>query len=81
MWSSVVSPLHCAKPRAGHSMINLGGSVLPDTVKQKQGEHTNTHSTLLVFGGSDYAGIFFNDTVKCIVEKPGDKRLDLKEKL
>uniref|UniRef100_A0A8C7PGP6 Zgc:163014 n=1 Tax=Oncorhynchus mykiss TaxID=8022 RepID=A0A8C7PGP6_ONCMY len=81
MWSSVVSPLLCAKPRAGHSMNNLGGSVLPGTVKQKQGEHTNTHSTLLVFGGSDCAGIFFNDPAKCTVEIPGDKRLDLKERL
>uniref|UniRef100_A0A8C8FKY5 Uncharacterized protein n=1 Tax=Oncorhynchus tshawytscha TaxID=74940 RepID=A0A8C8FKY5_ONCTS len=82
MWSSMVFPLLCAKPRAGHSMNNLGGSVLPSTVKQKQGEHTNTHSTLLVFGGSDCAaGIFFNDPVKCTVEIPGDKRRDLKERL
>ncbi|XP_008281365.1 RING finger protein B [Stegastes partitus] len=73
MWSSVVSPLLCSKPRAGHSMLNLGCTVLTDTEKQEQGENINIRCTLLVFGGSDCSGSFYNDTVKCTVEIPGDK--------
>uniref|UniRef100_A0A3B4ZZ58 RING finger protein B-like n=1 Tax=Stegastes partitus TaxID=144197 RepID=A0A3B4ZZ58_9TELE len=68
MWSSVVSPLLCSKPRAGHSMLNLGCTVLTDTEKQEQGENINIRCTLLVFGGSDCSGSFYNDTVKCTVE-------------
>uniref|UniRef100_A0A8C7F7X0 Zgc:163014 n=1 Tax=Oncorhynchus kisutch TaxID=8019 RepID=A0A8C7F7X0_ONCKI len=70
MWHSVVSPLLCARPRAGHSVINLGGSVISDADKQKKGEYANIHCTLLVFGGSDCAGTFYNNTVKCTVEIP-----------
>ncbi|XP_019909984.3 tip elongation aberrant protein 1 isoform X3 [Esox lucius] len=74
MWSSVVSPLLWTKPRAGHSMIHLEGSVLSSADKQKQGEDANTHYTLLVFGGCDCAGTFYNDTVKCTLEIPDEKR-------
>ncbi|XP_035608173.1 uncharacterized protein LOC118368288 isoform X2 [Oncorhynchus keta] len=70
MWHSVVSPLLCARPCAGHSVINLGGSVISDADKQKKGEYANIHCTLLVFGGSDCAGTFYNNTVKCTVEIP-----------
>ncbi|XP_031134579.1 rab9 effector protein with kelch motifs isoform X1 [Sander lucioperca] len=73
MWSSVVSPLLCSKPRAGHSMINLSSSILTDTERHKQGENVSVHCTLLVFGGSDSSGTFYNDTVKCTVAIPGDK--------
>ncbi|XP_035813972.1 rab9 effector protein with kelch motifs isoform X2 [Amphiprion ocellaris] len=73
MWSSVVSPLLCSKPRAGHSMLNLGCTVLTDTEKQKQSENVNIRCTLLVFGGSDCSGSFYNDTVKCTVEIPDVK--------
>ncbi|KAF0044423.1 hypothetical protein F2P81_003581 [Scophthalmus maximus] len=69
MWSSVASPVLCSKPRAGHSMISLGCSVQRDTEKREQGE--NVRCTLLVFGGSDCSGTFYNDTVKCTVEVPG----------
>ncbi|XP_070834666.1 rab9 effector protein with kelch motifs [Chaetodon trifascialis] len=73
MWSSVASPLLCSKPRAGHSMINLGCSIQTDSEKREQGEHVSVRCTLLVFGGSDCSGTFYNDTVKCTVEIPGDK--------
>ncbi|XP_059209254.1 uncharacterized protein zgc:163014 [Centropristis striata] len=73
MWSSVTSPLFSSKPRAGHSMINLGCSVLTDAEKHEQGENVRAHCTLLVFGGSDCSGTFYNDTFKCTVEIPHDK--------
>uniref|UniRef100_A0A673AUX5 Zgc:163014 n=1 Tax=Sphaeramia orbicularis TaxID=375764 RepID=A0A673AUX5_9TELE len=69
-WTSVVSSSLTSKPRAGHSMINL--SIQTETNKQECG-CVKTHSTLLVFGGSNCAGIFYNDTVKCTVEIPGDE--------
>ncbi|KAM4723457.1 kelch domain-containing protein 2 [Anableps anableps] len=64
MWSSVACPLLCSKPRAGHSMINL---------HTEQGENRNITCTVLVFGGSDCSGSFYNDTLKCTVEITGDK--------
>ncbi|XP_026161399.1 rab9 effector protein with kelch motifs [Mastacembelus armatus] len=73
MWSSVTCPLLSSKPRAGHSMISLGSSILTDTEKQEQGKNVNVRCTLLVFGGSDCSGTFYNDTLKCTVEIPGDK--------
>lgn len=38
-----------------------------------QGKNASVHCALLVFGGSDCCGTFYNDTVKCTVEIPGDK--------
>ncbi|KAJ7988628.1 hypothetical protein DPEC_G00311190 [Dallia pectoralis] len=73
MWSSVVSPLLYAKPRAGHSMIHLEGSVLSNTDKQEQGNDANTPYTIMLFGGSDCAGTFYNDIVKCTLEISDDK--------
>ncbi|XP_039641661.1 rab9 effector protein with kelch motifs isoform X2 [Perca fluviatilis] len=73
MWSSVVSPPLCSKPRAGHSMINLSSSILTDAERREQGENVSVHCTLLVFGGSDSSGTFYNDTVKCTVAIPGNK--------
>uniref|UniRef100_UPI0037E7D7C9 rab9 effector protein with kelch motifs n=1 Tax=Semicossyphus pulcher TaxID=241346 RepID=UPI0037E7D7C9 len=73
MWSSVASPLLCSQPRAGHSMISLGCSILTDTKMHAQGQNVCVKCTLLVFGGSDCSGTFYNDTVKCTVEVPGDK--------
>ncbi|XP_047467047.1 acyl-CoA-binding domain-containing protein 5 [Mugil cephalus] len=71
MWSSVASPLLCSKPRAGHSMLNLGCSIPTDPEHGQ--DKINIQFTLLVFGGSDCCGSFYNDTVKCTVEIPGDK--------
>ncbi|XP_041827350.1 rab9 effector protein with kelch motifs isoform X2 [Melanotaenia boesemani] len=73
MWSSVASPPLCSKPRAGHSMINLGRAFLTDAEDHRHGEHTNIQCTLLVFGGSDCSGSFYNDTVKCTVVIAVDK--------
>lgn len=70
MWTSVASPSLTSKLRAGHSMINL--SIQTETDKQERGCE-KTHSTLLLFGGSNGAGTFYNDTVKCTVEIPGDE--------
>nr|XP_019940457.1 PREDICTED: uncharacterized protein LOC109628035 isoform X2 [Paralichthys olivaceus] len=73
MWSSVASPVLCSKPRAGHSMLSLGCPVLTDTEKHEQSENVSVYCTVLVFGGSDCSGTFYNDTVKCAVEVPGAK--------
>lgn len=73
MWSSVTSSLLCSKPRAGHCMINLGCSVPPNSVNHEKGKNDSVRCTLLVFGGSDCCGTFYNDTVKCTVEIPVDK--------
>ncbi|KAG7238567.1 hypothetical protein INR49_030840 [Caranx melampygus] len=73
MWSSVASPVLCSKPRAGHSVISLGCSFLTETQKHEQGGNVKVCCTLLVFGGSDCSGTFYNDTVRCTVEVPGDK--------
>ncbi|XP_033843634.1 uncharacterized protein zgc:163014 [Periophthalmus magnuspinnatus] len=69
MWMSLASPLLASKPRAGHSIITLGCSASPRTEKHKdkQGPIT-TQCELVVFGGSDCAGTFYNDTIKCTVE-------------
>ncbi|KAL0969105.1 hypothetical protein UPYG_G00222670 [Umbra pygmaea] len=75
MWSSVVCPLLSAKPRAGHSMIGLEGSAIPDAENQMQGG--NNSCTVLVFGGSDCAGTFYNDLVKCTLEIPAETRWPL----
>ncbi|KAM9842955.1 uncharacterized protein ACBR49_014336 [Aulostomus maculatus] len=73
MWHSVaLSPL-CSKPRAGHSVINLGCTISEDAEQHGQGEQVKVSCMLLVFGGSDCCGTFYSDTVKCSVEIPGDK--------
>lgn len=68
MWSSLTSSLLCSKPRAGHCMINLSCSVTTDRVSHEKDK--SVHCTLLVFGGSDCCGNFYNDTIKCAVEIP-----------
>lgn len=68
-WTSLVCPLLTSKPRAGHSIICLGSSTT--TNREKCDENCGlvlARCKLLVFGGSDCAGTFYNDTVKCTVE-------------
>ncbi|XP_056282582.1 uncharacterized protein zgc:163014 isoform X1 [Pseudoliparis swirei] len=72
LWSPVVCPVLCSQPRAGHSLVNLGCSILMDAETHERGE--NVLCTLLVFGGSDCSGTFYNDMVKCTVEILGGKR-------
>uniref|UniRef100_A0A3Q2EJS0 Zgc:163014 n=1 Tax=Cyprinodon variegatus TaxID=28743 RepID=A0A3Q2EJS0_CYPVA len=54
MWSSVACPMLCTKPRAGHSMIHL---------QTEQDENRNIKCTVVVFGGSDCSGSFYDDTI------------------
>ncbi|XP_077412460.1 uncharacterized protein LOC144043083 isoform X2 [Vanacampus margaritifer] len=71
LWSSVAPPELNFKPRAGHSMIHLTSSTTSaDSHTRRQDESAKVHCTLLVFGGSDCSGTFYNDTVKCTVEIP-----------
>ncbi|KAJ8390817.1 hypothetical protein AAFF_G00099490 [Aldrovandia affinis] len=71
-WSSITSPMLCSKPRAGHSLLLLADEEEPAG---------HARCTVLVFGGSDCAGTFYNDTVQCTVEILGEKGLDYKGKL
>ncbi|XP_028995060.1 uncharacterized protein zgc:163014 isoform X2 [Betta splendens] len=73
LWSPVASPLLSSRPRAGHSMISLGCSTLTDAEKHERGQNVSVHCRLLVFGGSDCCGTFYNDTLKCTVEIPSYK--------
>lgn len=73
MWTSLASPLLCSRPRAGHSMMLLGSAILRDTGTHGQGENVKLQCALLVFGGSDCSGSFYDDTIKCTVEIPFDK--------
>ncbi|KAL4613155.1 hypothetical protein GN956_G23100 [Arapaima gigas] len=68
-WSSVICPALCSKPRAGHSMILLGGAPAGD--EDKRHRTSGACCTILVFGGSDSSGTFYDDIVKCSVEFPG----------
>ncbi|XP_059816490.1 ras guanine nucleotide exchange factor F isoform X3 [Hypanus sabinus] len=57
-WSSLNHHPLCSVPRAGHSLLYLSSS---------QGS-TGTCLKLLVFGGSNNAGQFYNDTLQVTVE-------------
>lgn len=70
-WSSMSSPLLCSRPRAGHSVINLSSSA-PKHTENKQRANGSVCCTLLLFGGSDCCGTFYNDTLKCLLEIPDD---------
>lgn len=72
-WSSVSSPALCSRPRAGHSVVHLSSSAPKSTETSEQRENVSVCCTLLVFGGSDCCGTFYNDTVKCTVEIPDDE--------
>ncbi|XP_016308202.1 RING finger protein B-like [Sinocyclocheilus anshuiensis] len=70
-WTSVASPLLCSKPRAGHSLISLGCTkALSSDPRDRRHGKSLSQCTVLVFGGSDCSGTFYNDTVKCTVELP-----------
>lgn len=49
-------------PRAGHTLLNLTAAHLTDVDKESQGKCSLC--TVLVFGGSDCAGTFYNSTSK-----------------
>ncbi|XP_073725628.1 kelch domain-containing protein 2-like [Misgurnus anguillicaudatus] len=73
-WTSVVSPWLCSKPRAGHSLISLGCtkglSLDQKNVRNRRHTSLSHQCTILLFGGSDCSGTFYNDTVKCTFELP-----------
>ncbi|MCJ8736865.1 hypothetical protein PDJAM_G00017430 [Pangasius djambal] len=82
-WTSVVCPLLSSKPRAGHSLISLPGTAPSHTDERQRGDghHTcpSTQYAVLVFGGSDCMGTFYDDTVKCVMEIPAEgQELDTK---
>lgn len=68
MWSSVASPQLSSKPCAGHSMVNLSSVISVQSEKHTHADNTNIKCTLLVFGGSDCSGSFYNDTLRCTVD-------------
>ncbi|XP_054652829.1 uncharacterized protein zgc:163014 isoform X2 [Dunckerocampus dactyliophorus] len=70
IWSSVASSELGSKPIAGHSLIHLTSTTSADFQTHEQDEPVKVHCTLLLFGGSDCSGNFYNDTVKCTVEIP-----------
>lgn len=55
-----MTPALC--PRAGHTLLDLTPDHLMDADQENKEEH-NLHM-VLVFGGSNYAGTFYNSTVK-----------------
>ncbi|XP_030337407.1 kelch domain-containing protein 1-like isoform X2 [Strigops habroptila] len=61
-WSTVIHHDLCSVPRAGHTLLDLCPARLMDVDKENKKEH-NLH-TVLVFGGSNCAGTFYNSTVK-----------------
>ncbi|XP_067311161.1 rab9 effector protein with kelch motifs isoform X2 [Pseudorasbora parva] len=69
-WTSVASPLLCSKPCAGHSLISLGCTNLRDGRDRRHGKSLSLQLSILVFGGSDCSGTFYNETIKCAVELP-----------
>ncbi|XP_072546313.1 uncharacterized protein [Salminus brasiliensis] len=75
-WTSMVCPLLCSMPRAGHSLISLEGTAVCNTDARAQGDRHRsrpaTQYTVLVFGGSDCAGTFYDDALKCIIEIPAE---------
>ncbi|XP_034963932.1 uncharacterized protein LOC118081536 [Zootoca vivipara] len=61
-WSAVKHSDLCSVPRAGHTLLNLTYAPQTDADKENQGKHNAC--TVLVFGGSDRAGKFYNSTSK-----------------
>ncbi|KAL7992594.1 hypothetical protein Chor_016850 [Crotalus horridus] len=61
-WSAIKHSDLCAVPRAGHTLLNLTCTNLTNTDKKNQSKHNMC--TVLVFGGSDHAGKFYNSTNK-----------------
>ncbi|XP_074441470.1 uncharacterized protein LOC141742630 isoform X2 [Larus michahellis] len=61
-WSTVIHHDLCSVPRAGHTLLDLTPAHLMDVDKENK-EERNLHA-VLVFGGSNCAGTFYNSTVK-----------------
>ncbi|KAJ3613015.1 hypothetical protein NHX12_019272 [Muraenolepis orangiensis] len=63
-WSTVVAPMLCSIPRAGHALLSLGWS------QQHQQGPAGLQGTLLVFGGSDCSRTIYNEAMKYEVDIP-----------
>ncbi|XP_039560916.1 rab9 effector protein with kelch motifs-like [Passer montanus] len=61
-WSTVIHHDLCSLPRAGHTLLDLTPTHLMDMDKENK-EEQKLH-TVLVFGGSNCAGTFYNSTLK-----------------
>ncbi|KAM6462117.1 uncharacterized protein PHA67_009807 isoform 2-T2 [Liasis olivaceus] len=61
-WSAIEHSDLCTVPRAGHTLLNLTYADLTNMEKQNKDKHNLC--TMLVFGGSDHAGKFYNSTNK-----------------
>ncbi|XP_030130613.4 uncharacterized protein [Taeniopygia guttata] len=61
-WSTVIHHDLCSVPRAGHTLLDLTPAHLMDMDKENK-EEQKLH-TVLVFGGSNCAGTFYNSTLK-----------------
>ncbi|XP_053802672.1 protein TMED8 isoform X5 [Vidua chalybeata] len=61
-WSTVINHDLCSVPRAGHTLLDLTPAYLMDMDKENK-EEQKLH-TVLVFGGSNCAGTFYNSTLK-----------------
>ncbi|KAH0620467.1 hypothetical protein JD844_020968, partial [Phrynosoma platyrhinos] len=61
-WSTMKHRDLCSVPRAGHTLLKLTYAHLTDVDKASQGKHNLC--AVLVFGGSDCAGKFYNSTSK-----------------
>ncbi|XP_040528742.2 uncharacterized protein LOC772017 isoform X4 [Gallus gallus] len=61
-WSTVIHHDLCSVPQAGHTLLDLTPAHMMDVDKENKNKH-NLH-TVLVFGGSNCAGTFYNSTKK-----------------
>nr|XP_003214418.2 PREDICTED: uncharacterized protein LOC100555045 [Anolis carolinensis] len=61
-WNTIKHGDLCSIPRAGHTLLNLTYAHLTDVDKESQGKRNLC--TVLVFGGSDCTGKFYNSTSK-----------------
>jgi len=68
-WSTIVAPLLCSVPRAGHTLLSLGWSPLTASSQQAA---AGLKGTLLVFGGSDCSGTLYDEAMIYQVEIPSD---------
>ncbi|POI29561.1 hypothetical protein CIB84_006689, partial [Bambusicola thoracicus] len=61
-WSTVIHHDLCSVPQAGHTLLDLTPAHLMDVDKRNKNKHNLR--TVLVFGGSNCAGTFYNSTKK-----------------
>ncbi|XP_066480080.1 uncharacterized protein [Tiliqua scincoides] len=65
-WNTVTHSDLCSVPRAGHTLLNWTSAHQTDVNKESWGKCSRC--TVLIFGGSDCAGKFYNSTSKIQLE-------------